>query len=198
MYQEITLLQLQQLIRQVKKSFTLEVHAGVYPFLDVQQLTTQASPSATSTTSLRPISTSDIALTTPTEVCSLYPRSNPPEALIAAGTLALGRQPCKSYPGWRIVSDWGMRPASKLREGRSGWQVGRISQEHGILIPDRDAFGEHNRVEPAGLAIGQKARIWPNHACVAGAMFDLYYVVDSGLEGREDEVVGVWVRCRGW
>ena len=115
---------------------------------------------------------------------SLDPHRHPPEALMAAGTLALGKKPCKSYPGWGIVSTWGMRPSPTSRGNRSGWQVGRSSQEHGILTPDPDAFGEGEMETPAWLAVGQKLRIRPKHACVAGAMFDLYYVVDSGLEGR--------------
>ncbi len=36
----------------------------------------------------------------------------------------------------------------------------------------------------------------PNHACVAGAGFGWYLVVDSDQGG--DEIVDVWVRWRGW
>jgi D-serine deaminase-like pyridoxal phosphate-dependent protein len=41
-------------------------------------------------------------------------------------------------------------------------------------------------------------KIWPNHACIAGAGYGWYLVVDSEREGNEDEIVDVWVRCRGW
>lgn len=170
----------------------LELHAGVYPFLDMQQLATQASPSASEPDTGRALSTSDVAFTILAEVVSVYSERDTCEALIAAGSFALGREPCKSYPGWGIVSDWGMTVSSGSR--RSGWQVGRISQEHGILSHDPSVG-----CDIAKLSVGQKVRVIPNHACVAGAAFGWYLVVDSDLsEDRKDEVVDIWVRCRGW
>ncbi|KAL8670370.1 MAG: hypothetical protein Q9168_005086 [Polycauliona sp. 1 TL-2023] len=170
----------------------VELHAGVYPFLDMQQLATQASPSAANPLTSPNLSFSDIALTILTEVASVYNERVQPEGLIAAGSFALGREPCKSYSGWGIVSNWGI--GSTVATGRSGWQVGRISQEHGILIHD-SSMNE----DIAGLSVGQKLRIYPNHACVAGAAFDHYLVIDSDLaESRHDEIVDVWARCRGW
>ena len=190
-------LRAEALIKSLKASgLTLELHAGVYPFLDMQQLATKASPSAavkSSTSQESTITTADVALTIMTEVASLYGDRESPEALIAAGSLALGREPCKSYNGWGIVSAWGI-PSTSNAEGRSGWQVGRISQEHGILTKDMKAISE-----PMELKIGQKVRIWPNHACIAGAGFGWYLVVDSSLpEDRHDEIVDVFVRWRGW
>ena len=69
-----------------------------------------------------------------------------------------------------------------------------------MLTRDDAAFGAgaKGRSAPTGLEVGQKVRVWPNHACIAGAMFGWYLVVDSRLVGREDEVVDVWVRWRGW
>lgn len=196
-------------IERIQAKDCIELHAGVYPLLDLQQIATQASPSATATNlsassspSPSNLSTSDIGLTILAEVASLYPNRSPPEALIAAGSLALGREPCKSYPGWGIVTDWGFPSMSSSSvdpgTGRSGWQVGRISQEHGILTSTT-----HGEEEEGGrareLVVGQKVRIWPNHACVAGAGFDWYIVVDSSLpEQHRDEIVDVWVRWRGW
>lgn len=187
---------LKKVIERVKATHAIEIHAGVYPFLDMQQLATQASPSAVPANPKYDnsgLSTADIALTVMAEVASVYESRDSPEALMAAGSLALGRDPCKSYNGWGIVSDWGM--STNNFEGRSGWQVGRISQEHGILIKD----SQRESHELAELKIGQKVRVWPNHACVAGAGFGWYLVVDSSLpEERRDQVVDVWVRCRGW
>ena len=183
-------------VQRIKATYAVEVHAGVYPVLDMQQLATQASPSALpANPNYGPsgLSTADIALTIMAEVASVYEARDSPEALIAAGSLALGHDPCKSYNGWGIVSDWGM--ATQNLEGRSGWQVGRISQEHGILTKD----SQPESPEPAELKIGQKVRIWPNHACVAGAGYGWYMIIDSSLpEERRDEIVDVWVRCRGW
>ena len=177
---------------------SVELHAGVYTLLDMQQLATRASPSATSTQDddEQPplLSTSDVALTILAEIASLYPERDPPEALVAAGTLALGHDPCKAYTGWGVVSDWGLPSQKSHGDRRSGWEVGRISQEHGILRKDTSA----SIVTPE-LQIGQKVRIWPNHACIAGAGFGWYLIVDSTLpEGRRDEIIDIWVRCRGW
>ncbi|CAL8578854.1 hypothetical protein XPA_004625 [Xanthoria parietina] len=164
----------------------VELHAGVYPFLDMQQLATQASPSASQPSTGPGLSFGDVAFTILTEVASLYSEREQPEALIAAGSLALGREPCKSYSGWGIVSNWGFD--STIPTGRSGWQVGRISQEHGILTHESSKHGDTRE-----LCVGQKVRMFPNHACVAGAAFDYYLVVDSSLpEKRHDEILEVW------
>lgn len=187
---------LKTVIERVNATHAIEIHAGVYPFLDMQQLATHASPSAAPGNPEHDtpgLSTNDVALTILAEVVSVYESRDSPEALIAAGSLALGREPCKSYSGWGIVSNWGM--PTKDAEGSSGWQVGRISQEHGILTQD----SQHESHELAELKIGQKVRVWPNHACVAGTGFGWYLVVDSSLpEESRDQIVDVWVRCRGW
>lgn len=136
----------------------------------------------------------------------VYPTRNPTgtsEALITAGSLALGREPVADkgvppgldYSGWGFLMPWGPALAGKqpalppggFPRAHDGWQVGRISQEHGILTWHGAAEDE------APLAVGDRVRVWPNHSCIAGAGFDYYLVVDGG-----DEVVDVWVRWRGW
>ncbi len=184
---------LSQCIQEITASDdVLELHAGVYSFLDMQQLATQASPSGSATDARSPISTADIALTVLAEVASLYTTRNEPEALITTGSLALGREPCKSYDGWGVVSNWGFKSGPTAL--RSGWQVGRISQEHGILTCDPSVQNA-----PQHLWVGQEVRVFPNHACIAGAGFGWYLVVDSSRSDEErDEIIDVWVRCRGW
>jgi hypothetical protein len=72
------------------------------------------------------------------EVAGLYPgrgKEGRPEALVGLGSIALGRELCKAYGGWGIVSPWN-REARMLTVGpehHRGWQVGRVSQGHGIL-----------------------------------------------------------------
>ncbi|MCJ1369645.1 hypothetical protein MMC20_000857 [Loxospora ochrophaea] len=172
---------------------TIELHAGVYPILDLQQLAAQSKPQITH---------SCLALTILTEVNSTYPSRQPAEALIAAGTLALGREPCKSYDGWGVVSSWSESAASNSSSNAdgnevhhpSGWYVAKISQEHGVLRREdanTAALGKE-------LHVGQKLRVWPNHACVAGAGFGWYFVVDSKADDGGNRVVDVWVRGRGW
>ena len=137
------------------------------------------------------MSTADIALTVLAEVASAYSSRKSPEALLAVGTLALGREPCKSYSGYGKVTPWNTTLADT--KAFSGWKVGRISQEHAILTKDEDADIQ------ADLRIGQKVRVWPNHACIAGAGFGWYLVIDSDSpEASRDQIIDVWIRCRGW
>lgn len=166
---------LQSTITSVKASnASIELHAGVYPLLDNQQIATGALPRSQ-------LSTDDIALTILAEVASVYPDRGTGEALITAGSIALGREKCKSYDGWGIVSPWGAA-------GGEGWIVGGVSQEHGVLKWVGEGKG--------GVEVGGRVRVWPNHACIAGTGFGWYLVVDS--EGEGDVVVDVWVRWRGW
>lgn len=184
----------QTLITRIQKRHDLELHAGVYTTNDLQQLATHATP--------HPIGLRILA-----EVLSTYPTGrSSPEALIGAGSLALGREPCAAYPGWGVVAGdpWGAEGGDTVYDvdmeegGREGWYVGRVSQEHGVLV--WEGRGGVTR----GLRVGQKVLVWPNHACIAGAHFGWYLVVDSGAGevdggGRKGtEVVDVWVRCRGW
>lgn len=177
----------------------LEVHAGVYPTLDLQQLATHARDRSLMTHE-------DIAFDVLVEVASLYPgrgADGTTEALVTAGCLALGREPVqdkgalpgKDYSGWGMVSPWNSRnvaPGADFPRVHRGWQVGRISQEHGILV------WKGEKQEEIPLEVGQRLRIWPNHSCIAGAGFDRYLIVDSRNKGKEDEVIDVWPRWRGW
>lgn len=182
------------------EGLALEVHAGVYPTLDLQQLATHARDGSL-------LSSGDIAISVVAEVASLYAgrgEGGSTEALVNAGSLALGREPCKEdgeghYAGWGVVAPWGEAalegsdPAPReFPAVHRGWQVGKISQEHGILV------WKGAREAEVPLSFGQRVRIWPNHACIAGAGYDHYLVVDSRRTGREDEVVDVWQRWNGW
>lgn len=192
---------LASLLRDLKQEgLELEVHAGVYPTLDLQQLATHARDNTL-------LSSSSIGVSVIAEVASLYQgrgEGGTTEALINAGSIALGREPCKEdgeghYSGWGLVMPWGDAELAKLDPApkdfpavHGGWQVGRISQEHGILVWKGDKEKE------VALEFGQRVRLWPNHSCIAGAGYDHYLVVDSRREGKEDEVVDVWERWNGW
>jgi len=173
---------------------SIEFHAGVYPVLDLQQLATHALPQSF-------LAWDDLALTIIAEIASLYPgrgQNGSSEALVGSGSLALGREPCKAYSGWGILTPWnrpGAPTPSVGPEEHVGWRVGRISQEHGILVwgGDDGGGGSMAGAEESKLEVGQKVRIWPNHACIAGAGFGWYLIVDGG-----DEIVDVWPRWRGW
>lgn len=169
----------------------VEIHAGVYPTLDLQQLAAHSLAASR-------LAWADIAFTVLAEVCSVYPgrgAGGSPEALVGAGGLALGRETCKAYAGMAMVAPWGRKgvamPTGDV-EAHRGWVVGRFAQEHGILTWT-GGVGEED-----GLEVGQRVRLWPNHACITSSHFGWYFVVDSSREGREDEVVDVWIKARGW
>ena len=69
------------------------------------------------------------------------------------------------------------------------WIVGDANQEHGIITV-RPGSGS---VLP-DLAIGDRVRILPNHACATSAQHRAYHVV----RGTSDRVESEWVRFGGW
>ncbi|KAI9722439.1 MAG: hypothetical protein M1828_004806 [Chrysothrix sp. TS-e1954] len=211
-------------LENVKTEFELELHAGVYSLLDLQQVATHARPAQAGNEDISPtMTTDDIGFRILAEVLSVYNERPKPEALIGAGTLALGREPCKSYPGWAIVapSPWNSHKGADAtgdddiaggtrsiysEDHRTGWIVDRVSQEHGILAwhseqPVTDGIASPVRLNAQdGLNVGQKLVLWPNHACIAGAGFPFYLVIDSEARANSSrtEIVDVWVRARGW
>nr|POE48652.1 d-serine dehydratase [Quercus suber] len=179
----------------INQSFVVELHAGVYPVMDMQQLATRARPAQSQANPGQSLlSFADLGMRTLVEVASVYTdRGEQPEALIAAGSIVLGREPCKSYPGWGVVTPWPLQSDAHYDpEGsKTGWIVGRISQEHGILT------WEGPTDEMRQLSLGEKLLLWPNHACMAGVGFGWYLVVDSDQSDGET-IVDVWQRWRGW
>ncbi|KAI0521526.1 putative serine dehydratase domain-containing protein [Xylaria bambusicola] len=207
------------LARMRADGLTLEIHAGVYPTLDVQQLAAHSCDA-------RYLNPSAIGITVLAEVSSVYPGRGPggaTEALVNAGSLALGREPCEDmgsvkgrhYNGWGIVMPWAgvanVVPGPGFPAVHGGWQVARISQEHGVLAwrggggggggggaGGDGGDGSTANDEETPLAVGQRLRIWPNHSCITGAGYPWYLVVDSRNAGREDEIIDVWPRWNGW
>ena len=116
-----------------------------------------------------------LALTVLTSVVSLYPHRN--EAMCDTGAIAVSKD-TGPLPGYgNVVSP----------EHATGWRLGKVSQEHGVLM--------HREGEEAGeLKVGDKLRIVPQHACLVCAGQPWLYVVEDG----GDEVVDVWVPCKGW
>ncbi|TGJ85249.1 hypothetical protein E0Z10_g3521 [Xylaria hypoxylon] len=155
---------------------TLEVHAGVYPTLDVQQLAAHSCDA----TYLNP---SAVAITVLAEIASLYPErgaNGTTEAIVNAGCLALGREPTEDmgevkgqhYNAWGILMPWA---------GVSN------------IVP-----GPGFPADETPLAVGQRVRIWPNHSCITGAAYSWYLIVDSRNRGHEDDIIDVWPRWNGW
>ncbi|KAL9089579.1 MAG: hypothetical protein Q9159_002457 [Coniocarpon cinnabarinum] len=186
---------LHHMLQSLAEVFHVELHAGNYAILDMQQLSTHSRP--LSSTDGPTMTHKDIAFRVMAEVLSVYTERDQPEALIGAGTLALGREPCQSYPGWGVVAPTLSRGSHEEpmwdEESKTGWTVGRISQEHGVLTWS----GPREKVRE--LRIGEKITIFPNHACVSAAGFSWFLVTDSSGSGEQaTKIVDVWVRCRGW
>jgi D-serine ammonia-lyase len=161
----------------------IELHAGVYPLLDMQQFSTKATKHSG-------IEEQEIAIGILAEVCSVYNdgERSTPEVLLAAGTLALGREPCPNYSGWGVISSW----RQPNLPSNSRLIVGRISQEHSILC-----WENAEQKSEIQLSVGQTVKVFPNHACVAGAFYNWYFVVDSDQDPSAGTVVDVWARARG-
>ncbi|PHH64499.1 hypothetical protein CDD81_4574 [Ophiocordyceps australis] len=178
----------------------VEIHAGVYATLDLQQLAAHSMASSR-------LSWRHVAFTVLAQVHSIYPGRGAqglPEVLIGAGGLALAREPCKAYDGMAMVTPWGREgvsmPAGNVQDFE-GWIVGRFAQEHGILTWQwsKDSKQEETSLPSEHMVrVGQKIRLWPNHACITGSHFACYLVVDEDDAGNRDKIIDVWPRARGW
>lgn len=145
----------------------LELHAGNYLFCDLQQMSTNC------------ITHENVACSVLAEVASCYKgRGNqaPGEVLVNAGVIAMAREP-GPVPAWGQVATPGFQD----------WLVGRLSQEHGLLVPKEGSNAKFPE-------IGQKLRLIPQHSCITANAYQWYYVVESG----SDKVVDVWTTWRGW
>ncbi|KAK6446362.1 hypothetical protein FP744_10002612 [Trichoderma asperellum] len=168
----------------------LELHAGVYSLLDVQQLSTHSRAGLGDYED-------EIAISVMAEVCSVYNdgERQQPEALLAVGVLGLGREPCAAYDGWGIIDRNDYSPNTINPDRRL--IVKRVSQEHCIVSWGLiNGYGDGDSQQPIPLQVGQIVRIYPNHACITGALYGWYYVVDSSEHG--ERVVDVWERASGW
>lgn len=148
---------------------TLELHAGNYPLLDLQQLHTGL---------IDPKSIAQRVLAT---VISYYPgrgKGGTDEAMVDAGAIALSKDTGPSGTFGEIV-------------GKS-WKLGRLSQEHGILTIDKPVEGEDT------LKLGDIVDIIGQHACLILAAYQWYFIVDSEKDPNADTVVDVWVPWKGW
>lgn len=139
----------------------LEIHAGNYPCCDLQQVATGC------------VSLEQVAVLVVAEIVSTYPGrgTGPGEQLIDAGVLSLARETSK-IAGYGKLAD------------NDDWIVGRISQEHGILITENE--------KAQFLEYGTKIKILPQHACISCASFPYYFVLKDG------KVDDVWVPAKWW
>lgn len=136
---------------------------------DLQQLSTSL------------ISHADTALTVLARVVSVYPHRS--EAMCDAGALAVSKDTGPQAGFGHVVAPPHL----------TGWDLGRISQEHGTLT-HRPGLGGVAGAEVGEVQVGDAVRILPQHACLVCAAYPWIYVVEDG----GDEVVDVWVTWKGW
>lgn len=143
-----------------------EVRAGVYVFFDLMMA------------SLGICTLDDIAISVLATVIGHRPAALGGAAITDAGWMALSRDAgfspaAQPLYGQVCALDGQPIPAASIIEA---------SQEHGVIAP-----------QAPPLAIGDRVRILPNHACATAAQFDRYHVLGPG-GAREAE----WPRFSGW
>ncbi|KAE9364668.1 hypothetical protein N431DRAFT_489194 [Stipitochalara longipes BDJ] len=143
-----------------------------------------------------------VALTILTEVCCIYTsrgqrglvleEDDRGEALIALGSSTLGQTPSKLYAGYGLVSHWNVESELQgVLDGFSSFYASSVTPECAVLKWD----GPPESVPQ--LQLGQRLRVYPNNASETSEKFEWYFVINSSLAGREDEIVDIFVRWRG-
>lgn len=189
----------------------LELHAGNWncPMLDLQHTAT-----ATSHVPLCSVSHRVLA-----SIISTYPgqgADGSDEAMCDAGAIAMSREmgPSPGYrdivrvirPGAHAESTVGGDNSTGLGVEETGWHIGRMGQDYGILTLKSPGPGPGGGVSPASLRVGDVVEIVGQRASAIAAAHPWYYVVDSELvdehiqngKGGNMRIVDVWVPCKGW
>jgi len=146
-----------------------EVRPGNYIFYDLFQTTIGAC------------STNHIAASILATVIGI----KPPHLVLDAGALALskdrGAVHADHAAGFGVVTD--------LALNLLNLRITHVWQEHSHATLQSS---DKTTVQHDSFYIGQKVRILPNHACLAAALFDCYYVVSN------QEVIDMWRPVRGF
>ena len=106
-----------------------------------------------------------------------------PSLVLDAGALALS----KDVGANRFMKDahYGWVCTADTLERCGSLSVETVHQEHGTVpLPDESWFDR--------LPIGSQVRILPNHACLTGAAYGAYDVLQDG------DLVARWPRLQGW
>jgi D-serine deaminase-like pyridoxal phosphate-dependent protein len=161
----------------------LELHAGNYPVLDLQQIHT--SLIGEDRVSHRILAT----------VISYYAgraKDGEDEAMCDAGAIAMSKDTGPSGGFGDVVGHkWKLGRVSQVRISvLMAALTDLIIQEHGVLV----------QTEPGAerLKIGSVVQLISQHVCLTAANHAWYYVVDSEAEGGADTVMDVWVAWKGW
>lgn len=152
----------------------IEMYNGDHTFLDLKRITDRAPYSGSDSLPRM----KDLALSILAEVASTCNGG----VVVNAGRTAMGsdaRLP-QDICGTMIRHDFYL----------TGWYVNRLDPESAILTERGDVA----HVQP--LNCGDLVRLYPYDAASVGTRFGWYLVVDSSREGKEDEIIDVYVRAR--
>ncbi|WP_428646504.1 alanine racemase [Roseibium sp.] len=150
-----------------------EVRCGVYMFGDVFQ------------SEIFSCAIDDLAVSVLATVIGHRREMN--SVLIDAGGLALSKDRSTGAEGLPEDIGFGMVMDVTCQRRIDKVTVGRVYQEHGMLVSDGPFPFDQ-------LPIGSRVRVLPNHVCMTAAMYDTYHLVD----GTDDTVTGTWSRINGW
>lgn len=174
----------------------LELHAGNYSFLDLQQVATGAIADSYNSALHR------CALRVLATVISVYPgrgsdgkvktetnesASEDDEALCNAGGIALSKD-TGPLPGYGFVI---------LPEQYQGWKIARVSQEHGIMTLEKKGPLQAQKGTKR-VQIGDRIQIIPQHACMVAAAHPHYFIIDSSKKENIPTIQDIWIPWKGW
>lgn len=145
-----------------------EARPGVYLFGDLSMV------------ALGVMRESDLALSTLATVVGVVDRGR--RALIDAGWSALSQD--RGVPALDAMTGLGRVSTVGLDLSDSELIVSEANQEHGFVTMRN---GGHT-----GLGVGERVRVWPNHACATAEMHSRLALV------RGEDVIGRADRPRGW
>jgi len=148
-----------------------ELRAGVYGFGDLFQA------------GIGVCAVEDIAISVLASVISRAPERG--RLLVDAGFLALSRDRATA----ELADDWGFGRVGRLADASpiADLMIAATNQEHGRIV------SRGGGTDPFALALGDRVRILPNHACATAAGHDRYLLVDGGAA-----ILDVWPRIGGW
>ena len=176
----------------------IEVRSGNYVLMDLNALARREVLGMGKATSRN---LQAVALTILTEVCCIYTTRDQGglileedgrgEALIAIGSSTIGEEPSRLYSGYGLVSHWNIVPEYRgVLDGFSSFYASSVTPECAVL-----KWNGLPEFVPQ-LQLGQRLRLYPNDAGQASERFGWYFVINSSLTGKEDEIVDIFVRWR--
>lgn len=150
----------------------VELHAGCYCLLDTQQCATSL------------VHTDVCAMRVGATIISQYPHRQ--EALCDAGAICMSKD-VGPIPGFGPV----IAP-----QRLADWHLQRNSQEHGILArkSSEAASAAGGKLTDDFPRVEEYVQIIPQHACLTAAQHPWFLITENGGE----EVIDVWVPCKGW